>query len=661
MKNGLVVTFYSYKGGVGRSFALANIGALLAMWGYKVLCIDWDLESPGLGHYFKPYLIKEESLEVGESNQKGGILELVELVKRGESPDWRGFVRVLAGLKSEGTLSFMDAGLLNDSYVRRLNSLDWNELYEKHELGNYIEGVRDEWKEEYDFILVDSRTGVTDIGGITTIQLPEVFAFFFSANEQSLEGVIEVTRGVIEERKHLPFDRGKLITLPVLSRFDMREERDLGIKWLENVEEKVKEFYPDWLNKKVVISNMIDSTYVPYVSHWSFGEKLSVIEDTRRDPESINYKIGSLAALIAKDCSETEALVENRDSFVSSVSKERFSPTKRRDPQKLSLREQCQKIIDKDDLIDWRRLVDNNGRKIIKRIVDWKERGERAAHKGGEEWENAVLEVAEICLPGFMPILTAIDKGKKKFWHESIRTLRKLSILEERMDGGATWVLNIGARMLYVAGSLGYALAVQTKQLDFVNEWMLLPMPNPDSNQHEEIAWAEVLSAHRLPKGIGIDYQDPFRLILKISESDYVDSFFPNKKILAKEYLFLVNLLQSLVELRLSIEKEETRKTIEEKGKLLFDVWPVWCLMESEDFKAGTWDLFGSSKGVLEFVFPRDTSVTLDKFWLWWKNWKYLCSNAWDKYFIRRGILSQVDWNIQWMFLPGEPIEEREK
>jgi len=43
-----VVTFYSYKGGVGRSMALANVAALLARWGRRVLIIDWDLEAPGI-------------------------------------------------------------------------------------------------------------------------------------------------------------------------------------------------------------------------------------------------------------------------------------------------------------------------------------------------------------------------------------------------------------------------------------------------------------------------------------------------------------------------------------------------------------------------------------------------------------------------------------
>jgi MinD-like ATPase involved in chromosome partitioning or flagellar assembly len=40
-----LITFYSYKGGVGRTFALANIAVLLAKRGRKVLVIDWDLEA----------------------------------------------------------------------------------------------------------------------------------------------------------------------------------------------------------------------------------------------------------------------------------------------------------------------------------------------------------------------------------------------------------------------------------------------------------------------------------------------------------------------------------------------------------------------------------------------------------------------------------------
>jgi MinD-like ATPase involved in chromosome partitioning or flagellar assembly len=48
---GIIATFYSYKGGAGRTMALANVGVTLASWGYSVLCVDWDLEAPGLGEF----------------------------------------------------------------------------------------------------------------------------------------------------------------------------------------------------------------------------------------------------------------------------------------------------------------------------------------------------------------------------------------------------------------------------------------------------------------------------------------------------------------------------------------------------------------------------------------------------------------------------------
>src|SRR5215212_2149038 len=47
-----IITFYSYKGGVGRSMALANIAVLMARRGLRVLAVDWDLEAPGLERYF---------------------------------------------------------------------------------------------------------------------------------------------------------------------------------------------------------------------------------------------------------------------------------------------------------------------------------------------------------------------------------------------------------------------------------------------------------------------------------------------------------------------------------------------------------------------------------------------------------------------------------
>src|SRR6202035_3691854 len=53
---GRIVTFYSFKGGTGRTMALANVAWILAANGKRVLVADWDLESPGLHRFFEPFM-----------------------------------------------------------------------------------------------------------------------------------------------------------------------------------------------------------------------------------------------------------------------------------------------------------------------------------------------------------------------------------------------------------------------------------------------------------------------------------------------------------------------------------------------------------------------------------------------------------------------------
>lgn len=53
-RDGRIVTFYSYKGGTGRTMALANTAWILAANGKRVLAVDWDLEAPGLHRFFHP-------------------------------------------------------------------------------------------------------------------------------------------------------------------------------------------------------------------------------------------------------------------------------------------------------------------------------------------------------------------------------------------------------------------------------------------------------------------------------------------------------------------------------------------------------------------------------------------------------------------------------
>src|SRR4051812_16019418 len=69
-KIGHIITFYSFKGGVGRTMALANVAWILSANNYRVLMVDWDLEAPGLHHYFRPFLADPELRE------RRGLIEL---------------------------------------------------------------------------------------------------------------------------------------------------------------------------------------------------------------------------------------------------------------------------------------------------------------------------------------------------------------------------------------------------------------------------------------------------------------------------------------------------------------------------------------------------------------------------------------------------------
>jgi MinD-like ATPase involved in chromosome partitioning or flagellar assembly len=72
MAQGQVITLYSYKGGTGRTMALANIATLLAEQ-HTVLMMDWDLDAPGLHYFFADKINFHDGIL-----EKAGLVELFE-------------------------------------------------------------------------------------------------------------------------------------------------------------------------------------------------------------------------------------------------------------------------------------------------------------------------------------------------------------------------------------------------------------------------------------------------------------------------------------------------------------------------------------------------------------------------------------------------------
>lgn len=301
--SGTIVTFYSYKGGVGRTAALANIGVVLSRWGYRVLLVDWDLEAPGLQAYVAQY---------AETPTVDGVANFLLAKNGGTRPR-------PARLQIEGTDELFyvaAAGSPEPTASPAVISVDLAALYESASLGQRLEDLRAKWKEEYDFVLLDSRTGITDIGGICTAQLPDLLCLCFTTNAQSLEGALDLANRADRARAQMPVDRARLLVLPLLTRFESAAERDLTDQWEMRVADQVAPLIADWAPDSVTSATLLPHLRVPYVPRWSFGEELPVLREDSSDSLSVTYAIETISALIANQLTDTGLLVENRALYV---------------------------------------------------------------------------------------------------------------------------------------------------------------------------------------------------------------------------------------------------------------------------------------------------------------------------------------------------------
>lgn len=205
-RQGRVITFYSYNGGTGRTMAIANIAWILAAAGNRVLVADWDLESPGLHRYYGPFL------DPGEFAYRKGVIDLIReflwaAEKKSERAD--GWVDDYAHgsyatpldwrFPDGGRLDILSAGRQNLEYSASIQSLDWDIFYEHLGGGEFLDALRAEMKRQYDYTLIDSRPGVSDVAEICTAQLPDDLVVCFTLSEQSMAGAAQMAR-LVQQR-----------------------------------------------------------------------------------------------------------------------------------------------------------------------------------------------------------------------------------------------------------------------------------------------------------------------------------------------------------------------------------------------------------------------------------------------------------------------------
>ena len=285
--DGKIVTFYSFKGGAGRTMALANVAWILASNGLKVLIVDWDLDSPSLHRYFHPFLTPAKVAATP------GIIELIteytwDATAAADRPaDWiRGYAQILPHAISvswpfpdDGTLDFVSAGRQNRDYSSAVTTVDWDNFYDRLDGGQFIDALRADMKAHYDYTLIDSRTGLSDIADICTVHLPDILVDCFTLNDQSIDGAAAIARN-LAQRYHYR----NIQVLPVPMRIDEAEKdkADVGLS--------VARARFDGLQAGLAAFGETDywaAVPIPYKPFYAFEETLAIFGDAPRSPISL--------------------------------------------------------------------------------------------------------------------------------------------------------------------------------------------------------------------------------------------------------------------------------------------------------------------------------------------------------------------------------------
>ena len=203
-----------------------------------------------------------------------------------------------------GTLSIMPAGNRYgaefSNYAEKVRFFDWNEFYStKWEGEKFFDWFRDEVNKNYDVVLIDSRTGVTEMGGVCVYQLADIVVFFVAAHQQSFEGTRLMAQSLKNEEFIKEGRQGRALRLLFVP---SRVEEEANVDHFKaRFDSTFSPFFEPELGKQ----NIFLDLRIPYTPLYAGIEQVAV-----RDFLDISYKKASAEYLYKAYRRLTKAIIE---------------------------------------------------------------------------------------------------------------------------------------------------------------------------------------------------------------------------------------------------------------------------------------------------------------------------------------------------------------
>jgi MinD-like ATPase involved in chromosome partitioning or flagellar assembly/Flp pilus assembly protein TadD len=290
------ITFYSYKGGVGRSLTLVNIATRLAEFGKKVCVIDFDLEAPGL-HY------KFNSVKVNQKNELGIVDFIYDFSNKGILQDSiKEYCTEIHLANSLKTLTLINAGNTESkNYWKKLSAINWYDLiYEnKNGLAFFLhlkEIIQKEIKP--DFLLIDSRTGISEMSGISLSVLADEVVVVAANNKENLIGAKKIITTITNPENSI-LEKTPYVTF-VLSRIPFTNKPEDRAKEIQLINRIKREYLSPIVSEINVIHSDRDLEE---------NERIKIAYDEDEQNSQISRDYLKLFEKLTKDClSEDEKI-----------------------------------------------------------------------------------------------------------------------------------------------------------------------------------------------------------------------------------------------------------------------------------------------------------------------------------------------------------------
>lgn len=425
-----VIAFYGYRGGAGRTTALAHVAAMLAARQVAVVAVDLDLEAPGL-HQVLDCPVPEED--------RGGLV-LLRAAAMAEADELEEALRlaphiVKSGLDLGTPIRVLPAGRLSVRYLERLEDLGvplWHIAEEPSPLEALVRRIKEELTP--DVVLLDCRTGLSGLAASAVFHLADIVICFVPVSNQSLEGLGVFLKGIQAAKLHRSGSPEVLIVPSMVP--DGPEGRSRLELFIPEIESRYAELV---LDEKLSDDNAED-----------LAERIPIVR------EGIEYRRGIALAdylrsdFIQRSFGAYEALMRDLDGFLQTGSSER-SP-------KIDAKKVLEELGQNADLTNLAFAESTDINVVVKKFIQpsdyralvdrttWYVVGAKGAGKTWL-WQYLLSDVGQQASTD-LSFIAAHGPKDALLTAATLREIDKIARLEKRQLYGAFWLLYAANRIL---------------------------------------------------------------------------------------------------------------------------------------------------------------------------------------------------------------------